>query len=69
MEIARAQNRNIELEGLLVEFSEWDQKIAKELKEKSETVARLEEEVCNEWAILILAIFNLALQSLLKLVI
>ena len=41
MEMIRVQNQNIELEGLLVEFSKRDQKVAKELNEKSETVARL----------------------------
>ena len=47
MEMIRVQNQNIELEGLLVEFSKRDQKVAKELNEKSETVARSEAEVAE----------------------
>ena len=34
IEMVQAQNWNIKLEGLLDEFNEWDQKAAKELKEK-----------------------------------
>ena len=47
MEKIRAQNWTIELEGLLADFSEWDQKALKELKEKSKTVERLEAEVAE----------------------
>ena len=42
-----AQNRTIELEGLLVDFSERDRKVVEELKEKSKTVVRLEAEVAE----------------------
>ena len=45
LEIVRAQNRAIELEGLLDEFSEKEQKAIEELKEKSEAVMRLEAKV------------------------
>ena len=45
LEIVRAQNRAIELEGLLDEFSEKEQKAIEELKEKLEAVTRLETEV------------------------
>ena len=47
MEKILAQNWTIELEGLLADFSEWDQKAVKELKEKSKTVERLEAEVAK----------------------
>ncbi|GFS41990.1 hypothetical protein Acr_00g0077500 [Actinidia rufa] len=45
MEMAQAQNRTIELEGLLAEFGEREQKATEEFKEKTEAVARLEAEV------------------------
>ncbi|GFZ19791.1 hypothetical protein Acr_28g0004960 [Actinidia rufa] len=41
------QNQTLELEGLLGEFSEQEQKATKELKEKIEAVARLEAEVAE----------------------
>ncbi|PSS12159.1 Chromosome partition protein like [Actinidia chinensis var. chinensis] len=47
MEMVRAQNRTIKLEGLLFEFSEWEKKAFEELKEKTEVVARLEAEVAK----------------------
>ena len=42
-----AQNWTIELEGLLADFSELEQKTTKELNEKSKAVARLETEVAE----------------------
>ena len=40
-----AQNQTIELEGLLAEFGERQQKATEKLKEKAEAVARLKAEV------------------------
>ena len=45
MEMVRAQNHTIELEGLLTKFNEQEQKATEELKEKIEVVARLKAEV------------------------
>ena len=45
--MAQAQNWTIELEGLLVDFSERDRKAAEELKEKFETMVRLETKVAE----------------------
>ena len=45
MQMVRAQNRTIELDGLLAEFGEQEKKTNAELNKKNEDVARLEAEV------------------------
>ncbi|GFY85350.1 hypothetical protein Acr_04g0000880 [Actinidia rufa] len=47
MDMVRAQNRTIELEGLLAEIIEKEKKAGEEHKTKSDDLARLEEEVAE----------------------
>ncbi|GFY95628.1 hypothetical protein Acr_10g0010130 [Actinidia rufa] len=48
LEMVRAQNQTIELEGIVAEFVEWEKKANDKLKAKSDALARLEEEEVAE---------------------